>query len=160
MQIIFFLHVLLHKIVCLLEEIMTKIFILVWTQKMFYPQQVQTRNVNKQCLLNTPNKIHHRNRFYRKWISFTGKLLSGNKILTITKGHTCVVNLLKLTRNNQTRIWSTSVHMQNLVKVYQCILKILSENEILTITKGHNCLIYLQKLRRNNPNVELVNINA
>ena len=28
------------------------------------------------------------------------KILSGNKILTITKGHNCVVNLQKLTHNN------------------------------------------------------------
>ena len=30
----------------------------------------------------------------------TGNISSGNEVLTITKGHDCVVNSLKLTRNN------------------------------------------------------------
>ena len=34
--------------------------------------------------------------FYR----FVHRILSGNEILTITKGHYCVVILLKLTRNS------------------------------------------------------------
>ena len=31
---------------------------------------------------------------------FIHKILSGNEILTVTKGHNCVVNLQKLTRSN------------------------------------------------------------
>ena len=35
-----------------------------------------------------------------KPISYAGQILSRNEILTVTKGHNCVVNLLKLMSNN------------------------------------------------------------
>ena len=34
-----------------------------------------------------------------KYYGFVHKILSGNKILTITKGHDCIGNLWNLTRN-------------------------------------------------------------
>ena len=37
-----------------------------------------------------------------KFHQFVHKILSGNKILTITKGHNHVINLRKLMRNNPT----------------------------------------------------------
>ena len=52
------------------------------------------------------------------------------------------------------------MHMQNLVKFHQFVLKILIANEILTSTKGHNSVINLWKLTCNNANLDLVNINA
>ena len=52
------------------------------------------------------------------------------------------------------------MHMQNLAKFHQCVLKILSGNEILTSNKGHNPVENLRKLTCNNPNLELVNIHA
>ena len=52
------------------------------------------------------------------------------------------------------------MHMQNLVKFSQFVLKILSRNEILTPIKGHNSVTTWWKLRRNNSNLDLVNINA
>ena len=52
------------------------------------------------------------------------------------------------------------MHMQNLVKLHQFLLKILSGNEILTSIKGHNSVINLRKLTRNIPNLDIVNINA
>ena len=47
---------------------------------------------------------------------FIHKLLSGNKILTITKGHNSVVNLWKLTCNNPTL---DLVKVNAYAKVYQ-----------------------------------------
>ena len=52
------------------------------------------------------------------------------------------------------------MHVQNLVKFYQFVLKILSGNDILTSIKGHNSVINLWKLTCNNPNLDVVNINA
>ena len=52
------------------------------------------------------------------------------------------------------------MHMQNLDKFHQFVLKILSGNEIRTSIKGHNSVINFQKLTLNNPNLDLVNINA
>ena len=55
---------------------------------------------------------------------------------------------------------SISMHMQNLAKFHQFILKILSGNKILISIKGHNSVKNLWKLKCNNPNLDLVNINA
>ena len=44
------------------------------------------------------------------------------------------------------------MHMQNMVKFHQFVLKIS--------IKDHNFVKILRKLTRNNPNVDLVNINA
>ena len=57
-------------------------------------------------------------------------------------------------------IWSTSMHMQNLIKFYRFVRKILSGNKILTLTKGHKCLVNLGIWTRNNTILELVKINA
>ena len=51
------------------------------------------------------------------------------------------------------------MHLQNLVKFRQFILKVLSGNEISTSTKGHNSVINLQKLMHNNPNLDVSNIH-
>ena len=59
---------------------------------------------------------------------------------------------------------SKPMHIQNLVKFYQLVLKILSGNqilnEILTSVKAHNSVTIEQKLMCSNPNLDLVNINA
>ena len=52
------------------------------------------------------------------------------------------------------------MHIQNLVKSYQFVLKILSGNEYLISIKGHNSVTNLQKMTGNNPNLDLLNINA
>ena len=68
-----------------------------------------------------------------KFYQVVHKILSGNKILILTKGHSSVVNLQKWTRNN---------HNLALVKVnaYEKLDQIpLSRNEILMLTKSHNC---------------------
>ena len=66
----------------------------------------------------------------------------------------------KVNANNPNLVWSTSIHMQNLVNFHQFVPMILSGNKILTITNSHNCIVYLHKLTRNNPSIDLVNINA
>ena len=53
---------------------------------------------------------------------------------------------------------SISMHMQNLVKFHQFVLKILRGKRNSDI--NHNSVINLQKLTHNNPNLDLVNINA
>ena len=55
---------------------------------------------------------------------------------------------------------SISMHMQNLAKFHQFVLKVLSRNEILTSIKGRNSVKNLRKLTRNNPNLDIVNIKA
>ena len=96
-----------------------------------------------------------------KFYLFVHKILSGNKISTLTKGHNCVVNLKKkMMRNNPNLVWLRSKHMQNLIKFHGLVHKILSRNEILTLSKGHNYVVNLQKWTRNNPNFDLVKINA
>ena len=52
------------------------------------------------------------------------------------------------------------MHMQNLVKFYQFVLKILSRNEFLISIKGRNSVLNLWKLTCNNPKLDLANINA
>ena len=51
-----------------------------------------------------------------------------------------------------------SLHIPNLVKFYQFVLKILSENEKVNSIKGHNS--NLRKMTNNNPNLHLVDING
>ena len=55
---------------------------------------------------------------------------------------------------------SVSMHMQNLAKFHQLVLKILSGNKILASTKGHNSVKNVQKLTYNNPHLDLVSING
>ena len=52
------------------------------------------------------------------------------------------------------------MHIYELVKFCQSVLKILTRNKILTSIKGHNSVTNLQKMTGNNPNLDLVNINA
>ena len=90
------------------------------------------------------------------------KILRGNKILTIIKGHYFVVNLRKLRGNNPNL---ELVKFNACTKFHQIPLilhKILSRNEILTITRdttvlySYNCVVTHNKLN----NLDLVNINA
>ena len=55
---------------------------------------------------------------------------------------------------------SISMHIQNLVKFYQLVLKILIGNEILTSVKGHNSVKNVRTMMCNNPKLDHVNINA
>ena len=50
------------------------------------------------------------------------------------------------------------MHMQNLARFYQFVLKILSGNAILTSI--NNSVKTSRKLTYNNPNLDLVNINT
>ena len=52
------------------------------------------------------------------------------------------------------------MHLQNLVKFHQFVLKILSGNEIPTSIKDYNSVINSQRLMHNNPNLDVFNINA
>ena len=52
-----------------------------------------------------------------------------------------------------------SLHIPNLVKFYQFVLKILSENQKVKSIKGHNSVTNLRKMTNNNSNLHLVNIN-
>ena len=52
------------------------------------------------------------------------------------------------------------MHLQNLFKFHQFVLKTLSGNEIPTSMKVHNYVINLRKQMRNNPNLDVYNINA
>ena len=52
-----------------------------------------------------------------------------------------------------------SMHIPNLVKFYQFILRILSENEEVKSIMGHNFVTDFRKMTNNNPNLHLVNIN-
>ena len=53
-----------------------------------------------------------------------------------------------------------TLHIQNLVKICQFVLKILSGNEILAKNKGLNSGTNERKMTCNNPNLDLVNINV
>ena len=53
-----------------------------------------------------------------------------------------------------------SLHIPNLVKLYQFVLKIMSENEKVKSIMGHNSVTNLRKMTNNNPNLHLVNING
>ena len=63
-----------------------------------------------------------------------------------------------------TLILSISMHIQNLVKLYQLVLKILSGNEILntipTSVKGLNSVTNVRKMMCNNPILDLDKIYA
>ena len=48
------------------------------------------------------------------------------------------------------------MHIQNLVKFYQLVLKILSGIKILTSSKCHNSVAIWRKMMCNNPNPDLV----
>ena len=52
------------------------------------------------------------------------------------------------------------MHIQNVVKICQFILKILSGNEILAKIKGHYSGTNERKITCNNPNIDIVYINA
>ena len=76
-----------------------------------------------------------------KFQQFVHKILSRNKISTNTKGHNCVVNLQKLTRNNPN---------VDLVMVYAYAkfdqMPSIGSHDIewkrnLTIIKGHYCVV-------------------
>ena len=57
---------------------------------------------------------------------------------------------------------SVQMHLQNVVRFHQFVLKILSGNEILSLMKGHNFVINLRKLMRtcNDHNLDVFNTNA
>ena len=52
------------------------------------------------------------------------------------------------------------MHILNLVKFYQLVLKILSGNKILAKIKGHNSGTNFRKMTCNNSKLDLVNMNA
>ena len=52
------------------------------------------------------------------------------------------------------------MHIQNLVKICQFVLKILSGNEILAKFKGYNSGTNERKITCNYPNLDIVNINS
>ena len=52
------------------------------------------------------------------------------------------------------------MHIQNLVKICQLVLKILSGNEILAKIKGHNSGTNERKITCNNTNLDIVNVKA
>ena len=106
-----------------------------------------------------------------------GKILSRNKILTITKCHNCVVNLWKLTCNHPNldlvninaytkfgqiqSIYSQDIEQkQNFDQIPSICSQDTERKQILTITKSHNSVVNLRKLMCINPNVDLVNVNA
>ena len=51
------------------------------------------------------------------------------------------------------------MHLQNLVRFHQFVLKILSGNEIPTSNNGQYSVTDLQKLMRNNPNLNVFAIS-
>ena len=52
------------------------------------------------------------------------------------------------------------MHIQNLVKIYQFVLKVLSGNKLLAFIKSHSFGTNVRKMTGNNPNLDLVNINV
>ena len=52
------------------------------------------------------------------------------------------------------------MHISNLVKFCQFVLKILSGNKILELIKGHNSGRNMPKMKCNDPKLDLVNMNA
>ena len=92
-----------------------------------------------------------------KFHRFTYNILSGNGILTITKGHYCVVNLRKGICNNP----KLGLVMVNAYAKFDHSIDsftISSGNQILTIIKGHNCVVNLRKWTPNNPNLDPINV--
>ena len=88
-------------------------------------------------------------------VSFTGKLLSGNEILTIIFGRNSVVNLQKLTRNHPNLdLVNTSAYAE--LGQIPLICSQVIGNNIFIITKDHNRVVYLRKLICNNPNLDLI----
>ena len=72
-----------------------------------------------------------------KFCWFVNKIFSGNKVLTITKGHNCVVYLQKLMPNNPNQDLVNNNAYAILGYFYLFIHKILSRNKIWTIIMGH-----------------------
>ena len=93
-----------------------------------------------------------------KFCPFIPKILSGNEILTSTKGRYYVTNLRKMTVHNPILDLINVNGLQNLVKFCHFVLKILSPNEILTSIKGCNSVSNLQKMTLYNPDLDLINI--
>ena len=88
------------------------------------------------------------------------KILSGNEILTSTKGHNSVANMQKnVLYNPNLDVINVNVYI-NLVKFCPFILKILSGNEILTSIKGCKSAANFQKMTLYNPNLDLINVNV
>ena len=52
------------------------------------------------------------------------------------------------------------MHLQNVIKIHQFVLKILSINKISTSIKGHNSVENERKIWFNHPNIYLININV
>ena len=52
------------------------------------------------------------------------------------------------------------MHLHNLVKFYQIVLKILSGNKNLTSINGHKSVTILRQMTDKNPKLDLVNINV
>ena len=98
--------------------------------------------------------MHMQNLVY--FPQFILKILSGNEILTITKGHNSVVNLWNLTHNNP----NLDLVKVNAYANFDHIPSILSEYIERKPTKGHNSVVNLRKLTHNNPNLDLVMVNA
>ena len=67
--------------------------------------------------------------------------------LTSVNGHNYVTNAGEMMCNNQIQDVSISMHILNLVKLYQFILMILSGNKILTSIKGDNTITNVKNNR-------------
>ena len=94
-------------------------------------------------------------KLYQTLSIHSDKILSRKEILTITKGHNCVIYLQKLMRNNPNL---------DLVKINVYAKFGLSINPSsrywaerkFWLSKGHNCVVYLRKLMHNYPNIDLI----
>ena len=80
---------------------------------------------------------------------FVHKILSGNEILTITKGHKCVVNLRKLTHNLDLVKVNAYAKFDKIPSI--CSLDIERKKKILMLTKGNNFVVNLPKCTSNYP---------
>ena len=92
---------------------------------------------------NNPNldhvKIINAHTKFDQMLSINSKILGGNEILkeilASVKGHNSVTNVPKMKCNNSKLDlvnYSISMHIYNLVKFYQFVLKILNGNKFMT----------------------------
>ena len=81
-----------------------------------------------------------------KFNQFLSKILSGNKILKITKVYNSVVNLQTLLCNNsKLELVIINAHSK-LGQIPSICFQDINANDILTITKGYNCAVNLRTL--------------
>ena len=102
--------------------------------------------------------MHKQNLF--KFQRFVHKIVSGDEILTITKGHSSVVNVQKLMRNNLNLDMVKANAYAKFDQMPSNRSQDILRKRNFDNNQGPHLLVNLRKLTRNNPNLGLVKVNA